>query len=178
MRAAALRLALALLWGGQLGATDITALTPAERQAFGAAVKSYLMANPSVIPQALSAMAPTDLYAEDREADLSIIARHKALLFDRTADGFGDAEAAIVIALIGPADCAPCQSAEADLRALAKRYDIRVRRLTPQEAAPFVDAMQITDLPAYAFDDMVLNGAMPAEVMEGYIAQRLDKERY
>ena len=173
VRAAAV-LALAL-WGGPMGATDITALTPAERQSFGAMVKSYLMANPSVITQALSAKTPPDLYAEDREADLSIIARHKALLFDRSAEGFGVADAALVIALIGAKDCAPCQMAEADLRAFAERYGIRVRRLTLEDAAPFLSEMQITDLPAYAFENMVLSGAMPAVVMERYIAQRLDK---
>ncbi len=50
-----------------------------------------------------------------------------------------------------------------------------MRRLTREDAAPFLSEMQITDLPAYVFENMVLSGAMPAVVMERYIAQRLDK---
>lgn len=156
-------------------ATDITALSPAERAAFGRAVAQYLHANPQVIADAMEAAQPKapDLYAEDRESDLSLIAQHGQMLFDRNADGFGPTAAPVVIALIRHPDCASCDTAEADLRALSKQVPFRTRLLSMEEAAPFMAAMDLTDAPAYVFENMVLSGAMPPAVIERYIKDRL-----
>ncbi|TNF12435.1 MAG: hypothetical protein EP320_12030 [Rhodobacteraceae bacterium] len=148
--------------------TDLTALSDAERRAFGAEIRAYLHAHPQVIGDALSRLSAPS-YAEAAASDKALISRHADALFGAGLPGFGAADAPVTLALFTASDCAACRAAEADLRALAETQPIRVTLIDDPDLAARLD---LDLLPAYVFSDMMVRGHVPPVVLEGYIANR------
>lgn len=65
-------------------ALDLDAMTDQERDAFGAAVREYLMENPQVIMEAVQLLETRQAEAQE-QADLSLVAENKDALFN---DGY------------------------------------------------------------------------------------------
>ncbi len=114
--------------------------------------------------RALAAPAQPDLYTDDRQDDLDLIARHADALF-------GPEKA--VIAMFSGADCAACAQAEADLRALAQAHQVSVHVLdtTHPEVAALMQALTLDTLPSYVMTDRLIRGEMPVFVLGRYLAE-------
>lgn len=158
-------MAAALLWAAPLAfaQTDVTAMGAAERAAFGAELRAYLLARPEVIAEALSP-AP---YAGEAAADRDLIAAHAERLFDPGRPTFGAGPVRLAL-LTG--DCAACGAARAELEALARDLPLRVYVV---EDAALGAALGLSTLPSYVFDDLMVRGHVPPVVIDRYVRERM-----
>ena len=147
--------------------TDFTDLTPTERAIFHSEIREALLGMPDLTQRI--APPPIDPYADAVETDLARIKAQATRLFDPGLPGFGPRDAAITIALLTRADCAPCALAEADLRKLAKEHDLRVTLIDMDENPDLVQALELDLAPSYVLPDMMLRGHMPAVVLKRYL---------
>ncbi|MBV7393163.1 hypothetical protein [Mameliella sediminis] len=114
--------------------------------------------------RALNAPAPVDPYADERQSDLALIARHAPDLFG--------AEGAVIAMFIGP-DCPTCANAGQDLRAMAKErgLDIRIHDSADPKVADLMAALGLDVLPSYVMKDRLIRGDMPAFVLARYLSE-------
>ncbi|MDQ2092547.1 glutaredoxin family protein [Rhodalgimonas zhirmunskyi] len=166
--AALLALAPLPLWAE----TNFTALSSAERAIFRAEIRAVLMDNPELaIPDRPASVQDAPLYEDDIASDLKLIAENRAALFSPSLPGFGPDDAPQTLALfIGP-DCPTCDAAEAELRDLAARHDVRVSLIDVTDHADLARRMTAEELPFYVLPKMMLRGHMPAPVLERYLSQ-------
>lgn len=152
--------------------TDFTRLTPAERAIFHNEIREMLLSVPQLLPRDLpkDMPEPAQIYAEEIESDLARIAAHEAHLFSGEP-GFGPQGAAHRVALFTKAGCAECAAAEEDLRALARRHDLRVTLIDIAAHPELAKALQLDMAPSYVFPDRMLRGHIPPVVLERYLAQ-------
>ena len=66
---------------GPAAAFDISQMSPAEREAFGAEIRNYLLENPEIIMEAVQALEARQQQAQ-AAADKEIVAAHAAAIFD------------------------------------------------------------------------------------------------
>ena len=142
--------------------TDFGALTHAERRALGEEVRALLLAEPEL---AAPAVAPrnydAEAYEEKAQADLALIAS----LTDQVLAG-------APIALFTGDDCADCDRAVAELKAITDTYNITFTHHMMSDPASAVLAAQLgmTDPPFYVMADRILRGHMPDIVLRRYLA--------
>ncbi|WP_289084678.1 disulfide bond formation protein DsbA [uncultured Sulfitobacter sp.] len=142
--------------------TDFGALTHAERRALGEEVRALLVAEPEL---AAPAVAPrnydAEAYEEKAQADLALIAS----LTDQVLAG-------APIALFTGDDCADCDRAVAELKAITDTYNITFTHHMMSDPASAVLAAELgmTDPPFYVMADRILRGHMPDIVLRRYLA--------
>ncbi|WP_289083892.1 disulfide bond formation protein DsbA [uncultured Sulfitobacter sp.] len=142
--------------------TDFGALTHAERRALGEEVRALLLAEPEL---AAPAVAPrnydAEAYEEKAQADLALIAS----LTDQVLAG-------APIALFTGDDCADCDRAVAELKAITDTYNITFTHHMMSDPASAVLAAELgmTDPPFYVMADRILRGHMPDIVLRRYLA--------
>ena len=147
--------------------TDFTALTPTERAIFRNELREVLLSVPQILPEA---PAPRiDPYQEAIADDLALLAMREQALFGPHLPGFGPSDAAARIALFTTPDCPDCDRAEADLRALAKRHDLRVTIIDMTQQPALARALELDMAPSYVLPDMMLRGHIPPMVLERYL---------
>ena len=156
------------LWAGSVHAeTDLQNLQSDERAIFRALIRETLLANPQIIAPLF---APVDLYADDAANDLAAIKSEAKLLFAKTQTGFGPTNASLTIALFTAPNCAPCQAAEAELRAYANNMNIRVNLFDfAGKDKNLTVRMGIDMAPTYVLPDMFFRGQMPSALFERYL---------
>ncbi|QEW27372.1 glutaredoxin family protein [Roseovarius indicus] len=159
----------ACLGGPSSAETDVLHLTPTERAILGQEIRAVLLTVPELLPMDRPAPDAADLYAEAIEDDLARLKTHASALFSPNLPGFGPAGATHTIALFTRDNCPDCTRAETDLRALAKRHDLRVTLLDMEENSALADALQLDIAPSYVFPDQMLRGHIPAIVLERYL---------
>lgn len=86
--ATALGLALGIGLALPAGATDVAAMTDAERQAFGAEVRSYLLQNPEVLMEVIAELDQRQAAAKSQD-DRALVAANATDLFASPADWVG-----------------------------------------------------------------------------------------
>ena len=151
------------------------AALPQSRSPLGEAIRETLVQNPDLLAplraqiEGLDQPAPLDIYSDDIARDLSALAGAGPRLYDPALPGFGPSGAALKIALFTRRDCAECDRAKADLRALSKRFDLRVTLLDMDEHADLAGDLGLDLAPSYVFGDMMLRGAIPPIVLERYL---------
>ncbi|WP_289082703.1 disulfide bond formation protein DsbA [uncultured Sulfitobacter sp.] len=142
--------------------TDFGALTHAERRALGEEVRALLLAEPEL---AAPAVAPrnydAEAYEEKAQADLALIAS----LTDQVLAG-------APIALFTGDDCADCDRAVAELKAITDTYNITFTHHMMSDPASAALAAQLgmTEPPFYVMADRILRGHMPDIVLRRYLA--------
>lgn len=126
--------------------------------------------------RALAAPAPpaaADIYAEEIAADRALLAAEAGALFDSARPGLGPADAPVAIALFTGPGCAACAPATAELEELATRLGVRAVLIDtgadPADAA-LMRRLGLDLLPSYALPWGMIRGAMPAVVLERYLA--------
>ncbi len=117
-RALALTLALAVAPMAQ--AEGLTDMSPAEKAAFGEAVRAYLLENPEVIMEAITELqARDDRAAADR--DLQMLADNKATIFNSPHDWQGgNLSGDITVVEFMDYRCGYCHKAYEEVEALVK----------------------------------------------------------
>ncbi len=156
--------------GGALADTDFTALAPTERAIFHAEIREALLG----LPRAALPDAPPpaiNLYQDAIDRDLARLADRDTALFGPHLPGFGPADAAQRIALFTAPDCPDCARAEAELRALADTFDLRVTLLDMDTHADLARALELDLAPSYVLPDMMLRGHIPPIVLERYLSE-------
>jgi hypothetical protein len=176
--ALALPLALPLAWlpaAVRAGAADAPGatlgLTAAGRAALGAEIRALIRAEPGLIGDVLQ---PPDPYEQAVSEDLALLARLAPALFDPAAEGFGPADAAAGIALFIRADCPDCARAAAELQSLSESHALRVTLHRPDSdpaAAALAAELGLTESPAYVLPGMMLQGHIPAIVLQRYLSR-------
>lgn len=142
--------------------TDFGALTHAERRALREEVRALLLAEPEL---AAPAVAPrtyaAEAYQEKAQADLALISS----LADQVLAG-------APIALFTGDDCADCDRAVAELKAITDTYNISFTHHMMSDPASAALAAQLgmTDPPFYVMADRILRGHMPDIVLRRYLA--------
>lgn len=115
---AATALAATLACAGPALATDLTEMTEAERDAFGAAVRAYLMENPQVIIEAVNELERRQQAAQG-DRDLDLIAANRGDIFD---DGFshvgGNPEGDVTLVEFIDYRCGYCRKAHEEVKEL------------------------------------------------------------
>jgi hypothetical protein len=141
------------------------------RAPLGEAIRDTLIATPALLgPLTQSRSAPIDLYAEEVARDLDLLAREAPLLFAPGLPGFGPETATPRLAFFTAPDCPDCAAAESELRALADRLHLRVNRFDMVRDAALAARLGLDMAPSYVLRDRLLRGAMPAIVLERYLA--------
>lgn len=115
-------LAAALMFGlaAPAGAFDINAMTPAERTAFGEAVKTWLMDNPEVLIE-MSQKLEQRQYASQADNDRALLDEHRAALFEDAASWVGgNPEGDITVVEFMDYRCGYCRKAQSDVEELVK----------------------------------------------------------
>ncbi len=140
--------------------TDFTRLTEAERAIFHAEIRAVLMAHPEIVSPP-STMSAYDAAVAD---DLALIAAHREALF-----GPGDATASV--AFFTRDKCDACETSLESLELISEAYGVTFMLLDMDEQAGLAAALGLTQAPAYVFEDMMFQGAMPAPVLERYLSR-------
>jgi protein-disulfide isomerase len=119
-RPAALALFMALSAGLPALATDIGQMTEAERQAFGAEVRAYLLENPEVLAEAIEVLNQREAAAE-AESDAALVQAHADDLFNDPASWVGgNAEGDITVVEFTDYRCGYCRKAHAEVADLVE----------------------------------------------------------
>jgi len=143
------------------------------RDALGEAIRAVLIDTPALLTP-LRTPAPEnvlpDLYAADVARDLDLLAREAPHLFGPGLPGFGPEQATPSLAFFAAPDCPDCAGAETELRALADRLGLRVNRFDMVRDAALAARLGLDMAPSYEMRDRLLRGAMPAIVLERYLA--------
>jgi hypothetical protein len=156
-----------------LVATHGAAGPPMTRDPLGEAIRETLIATPALLaPLRAPAPAPINLYADDIARDLDLLAREAPHLFAPGLPGFGPEDATGRLAFFTAPDCPDCAQAEAELRALAGRIGLRVNVFDMGRDADLAARLGLDMAPSYVLPDRLLRGAMPAFVLERYLAPR------
>jgi len=156
------------LW---LTAAQAIAEPPMTRAPLGEAIRETLIATPALLaPLSAPEPAPINLYADDIARDLDLLAREAPHLFAPGLPGFGPEDATRRLALFTAPDCPDCAQAEAELRALAGRIGLRVNVFDLGRDADLAARLGLDMAPSYVLPDRLLRGAMPAFVLERYLA--------
>ena len=145
-------------------ATDIAAMSPQERTAFGAEVRGFLLENPEVIEEAQKVLEERRAQAE-RERDAQLVADQLEPLYgDEMSPMIGDPDAPFTVVKFNDFNCGHCRAVEPDLAAFieqnpdykliikefpvlgdgsvaAARVSIAVKMLAPEKSAEFFDAL-------------------------------------
>ncbi|MBS0122729.1 DsbA family protein [Thetidibacter halocola] len=106
---------------------DLSAMTPEQKDAFGAQVREYLLANPQVIMEAVAVLEQRE-QAQQAEADVSLVQAHMDALVN---DGFswvgGNPEGDVTIVEFMDYRCGYCRKAHPEVEQLiASDGDIRL----------------------------------------------------
>lgn len=120
-----LRVCLAAFLAGAAPAAafDVTAMTEAERDAFGAAVRDYLVENPAVLREMVAALEAEEATAQ-AEADERIIAENADALFRNPDDWVGgNPDGAITLVEFLDYRCGYCKRAHPEVAALVEAND-------------------------------------------------------
>jgi thiol-disulfide isomerase/thioredoxin len=141
------------------------------RAPLGEAIRDALIATPALlVPLIEFPRAPIDLYAEEVARDLDLLAREAPHLFAPGLPGFGPEAATPRLAFFTAPDCPDCAAAETELRALAARLGLRVSVLDITAHDALAARLGLDMAPSYVLRDRLLRGAMPAIVLERYLA--------
>jgi hypothetical protein len=153
-----------------LAQADPLGFDPQDRAALGAEIRSLLLDEPDLVARALT---PPSAYQQAVSDDIARLERLAPRLFDPGHEGFGPADAESRIALFVADDCADCDRAAADLRAMAASHDLRVTllRLSDPAAAALAAELELADMPAYVLPRMMLQGHIPPVVLERYLSR-------
>lgn len=142
-------------------AFDPAAMTEAERAAFGAAVRAYLLENPQLVYEMLAAIEGERLDSA-AAADTAQLAEKADELFGGAGDPvIGNPDGDVAIAVFTDYRCPYCRATEADLAALAAadpRLKIVIKHypiLAPDSAAAAAFALAVLDLGGQAAHDAV-----------------------
>ncbi len=107
-----------LLTGGTAGATDLGAMTDAERAAFRAEVRAYLLDNPEVILEAINILDQRQAEAKNR-ADLALVTDNADEIFN---DGYswvgGNPDGDVTLVEFFDYRCAYCRRAAPEIATL------------------------------------------------------------
>ncbi|WP_176249974.1 disulfide bond formation protein DsbA [Sulfitobacter sp. HGT1] len=143
--------------------TDFTALTPAERAAFNAEMRGFLMAEPEVLS---SAMTPPDYatagYQDEAAADIALL----RALEDQVLQGAN-------IAIFTAPDCPTCDQALQELQALSDSSDATFthHNMSSLDGAALSSKLGMVEAPFYVMPDMILRGHMPDIVLRKYLTR-------
>ena len=124
--------ALGLVLGGtSAGALDLDAMSAAEREAFGAAVREYLLENPEVLMEAIGILE--DRQAQEQVAsDTALVAAHAGAIFD---DGHsfvgGNPEGDVTIVEFIDYRCGYCRRAHPEMAELVSS-DGNIRKIVKE----------------------------------------------
>jgi hypothetical protein len=156
-----LTLAALLAASPALGESDIAALTPAERAAFGAEVRALLLAEPEIVQAAMNPPAP-DVYGDAARADIVLLESIAPQVL----------EGADIALFTGP-DCPDCEAAVAELDAISKASGATFihHDATDGAMSKLIALLEMDVLPFYIMSDRVLRGHMPAVVLERYLTK-------
>lgn len=106
--------ALTLISTGAM-ATDVASMSPQEREAFGAEVRSYLLENPEILEEAQAVLEERRAAAE-RERDAQLVADNlEALYGDEMSPMLGDPAAPYTVVKFNDFNCGHCRAVEPDL---------------------------------------------------------------
>ncbi len=110
--------ALAALTATPAAAFDVTAMTDAERAAFGTEVRAYLLANPEVLIE-VSQELDKKQAAEQAQGDVALIAANEAELFsDRASFVGGNPKGDVTVVEFIDYRCGYCRKAHGEVSAL------------------------------------------------------------
>lgn len=142
--------------------TDLSDMTRAERQAFGAEIRALLLDEPEIVTKVLDAQNPasqeTRTYIDDDLALLDELASH---ILDGAA-----------IAIFIPPECDACEQVIQEVHEITKSYGVTVKLhdLTDPQSAKLAEKFGLTDEVFYVMPQMILRGHMPRVVLERYLA--------
>lgn len=123
---AALALSTTLLATGPATAFDLTAMTEAEKEAFGAAVKDYLMANPEVLVEAIGVLEQRQVAAEAENDKVLVQTNAEDIFNDSHSWVGGNPEGDVTVVEFIDYRCSYCRKAHDEVAALlAKDPGIR-----------------------------------------------------
>lgn len=118
MRLSSLAFGLCLALSTTAGAEGLTDMTPAEKAAFGDAVRAYLVENPEVIVEAMTILQDRQANAE-AVADTQLVTDNAALIFnDGTSWVGGNPEGDITVVEFMDYRCGYCKKAFAEVEDL------------------------------------------------------------
>ncbi len=143
--------------------SDLMALSQAERAAFNAEMRAFLMAEPELLS---SAMAPPDYaaaaYQDEAAADIALL---QALA--------GQVLQGADIAIFTVPDCTICDLALEELKALSVSYDAKFTHhiMSSVDGAALSSKLGMTEAPFYVMPDMILRGHMPDIVLRKYLTR-------
>lgn len=131
---------------------DPAAMSPSERDAFGAAVRDYLLANPGLVYEMLAKLEGERM-ADEATADRDRIAKWSELLFqDDGGAVLGNPEGDVALVIFTDYRCPFCRATEDDLAALiaadpglrvvVKHYPI----LSPDSATAAAFALAVAEI--------------------------------
>jgi protein-disulfide isomerase len=113
-------IALALALASPVQATDLGAMTDAEREAFRAEVKAYLLENPDVLIEAMDVLNARQA-ATEAQNDAALVKTHAPLLFDDVASWVGgNPEGDITVVEFTDYRCGYCRKAYDEVAELVK----------------------------------------------------------
>ena len=179
IRALTVTLLLTLAGTGAVRALDLSAMTAAEKEAFGAAVRDYLLENPKVLREAITALQEVE-EAEASAADEDLVAMNSAAIFE---DGHsfvgGNPEGDVTLVEFIDYRCSFCRRAHPEVSELVES-DGNIRKVVKEfpilgpesvEASRFAIAvLQVAGDAAYArMNDTLIahRGAFTREAMAG-----------
>ena len=143
--------------------TDFTAMTQAERAAFGVEVRALLMDEPSLAADEMAGPNyAAEAYRDEADADL-------ALLNDLSSEVLEGSS----IALFVSPDCPTCVIAERELIDISNRYGIKFKlhdMSTPATIA-LAERLGMAEAPFYVMPTMILRGHMPDIVLVRYLTK-------
>lgn len=123
---AALALSTTLLATAPAAAFDLTAMTEAEKEAFGAAVKDYLMANPEVLVEAIGVLEQRQVAAEAENDKVLVQTNAEDIFNDSHSWVGGNPEGDVTVVEFIDYRCSYCRKAHDEVAALlAKDPGIR-----------------------------------------------------
>jgi protein-disulfide isomerase len=163
-------------------AFDPAAMTDAERDAFGAEVRAYLLEHPEVLQEVATALEIRQ-QSEQLAADAAMIADNQGLIFDDAASFVGgNPEGSLTVVEFIDYRCSYCRKAHAEVEELIRsdgeiRYVVKEFPILGEQsvlAARFAIAtLQLAGPEAYekvknGFYDGTFRGDVSAETLAGY----------
>jgi len=175
---ATLCLALGVSFGAPSAAFDLTDLTPAEREAFGAEVRAYLLDNPEVLLEAINRLEERQVESQAADDSTLIAVNAEAIFEDENSWVGGNPDGDVTLVEFADYSCGFCKRAYPDVIELLA-FDGNVRFIVKEfpilgpnseQAARFAIAVLQTegdDLYAQVHDRlMTLPGAPESAALE------------
>lgn len=143
------------------------------RDPVGEAIRAALIDTPALLTalRGPASRPDPDLYSEKAARDRDLLEETATRLFSPDLSGFGPRGQRAGIALFTRENCPDCDAAEADLRRLAERLQLRVTLLDIDAQADLAQALGLDMAPSYVLPDMLLRGPMPDLVLERYLTR-------